>query len=93
MDEGRTFVKVGSSYIELGIYRHFKGKDYYVVGAVRDSSTMEYKVLYMSLYSDIEKGINYGDYFYRSIDEFFGDVDRNKYPNATQNKRFLKIRL
>lgn len=38
--------------IPLGLYRHYKGKDYSVVGFARHSETKETLVLYVPLYGD-----------------------------------------
>jgi hypothetical protein len=40
------------STIPLGLYRHYKGKDYSVVGFARHSETKETMVLYVPLYGD-----------------------------------------
>lgn len=36
--------------IEVGVYKHYKGKFYSVIGIVRHSETEELMVLYMPLY-------------------------------------------
>lgn len=41
--------------IEPGRYRHFKGKEYRVLGMARHSETLEEMVVYQALYG--EKGI------------------------------------
>lgn len=38
--------------IELGIYRHFKGKEYKVIGIARNSETLEPVVVYKALYGN-----------------------------------------
>jgi hypothetical protein len=38
--------------IEPGIYRHFKGKQYEVIGMARHSETLEDMVVYRQLYGD-----------------------------------------
>jgi hypothetical protein len=38
--------------IALGLYRHYKGKNYSVVGFARHSETREAMVLYVPLYGD-----------------------------------------
>ena len=40
------------SVIPLGRYRHYKGKDYSVVGFARHSETNETMVLYVPLYGE-----------------------------------------
>lgn len=41
--------------IQPGRYRHFKGKEYRVLGLARHSETMEWMVVYQALYG--EQGI------------------------------------
>lgn len=38
--------------LALGIYRHYKGKDYEVIGLARHSETEEWLVVYRPLYGD-----------------------------------------
>lgn len=38
--------------LQPGIYRHYKGKDYEVVGTARHSETEEWMVVYRALYGD-----------------------------------------
>jgi cyclomaltodextrinase len=44
--------------IRLGKYRHFKGKEYEVVGVARHSETLNEFVVYKALYSSAEFGKN-----------------------------------
>ena len=64
-----------------GIYRHFKGDYYLVEGIARSSETDEELVLYRKLYDD-------GSLWARPKDLFLSEVDREKYPDATQRYRF-----
>jgi hypothetical protein len=41
-----------SEEIALGIYRHYKGSDYEVIGCARHSETEEWMVVYRTLYGD-----------------------------------------
>lgn len=94
MERKCNFVKVDDRWIELGKYRHFKGKDYYVVDVVKDTTNSgegKYKVLYRALYDAENDDVSFGDFFCRDIDEFFSGVDFNKYPDATQDERFRKL--
>jgi hypothetical protein len=43
---------MGSSSIRTGRYRHFKGKDYIVIGVARHSETDEALVVYRQDYGD-----------------------------------------
>ena len=40
------------SLINPGVYRHYKGRDYQVIGSARHSETEETLVLYHPLYGD-----------------------------------------
>ena len=63
-----------------GIYRHFKGSLYEVIGVAKHSENGENMVVYRSL--------NTGDMYVRPVDMFTSDVDRDKYPNVKQQCRF-----
>ena len=68
--------------IQIGrIYRHFKG-DYYLVEAVaKDSETSTDMVIYRKLYGD-------GGLWVRPLSMFLSKVDRDKYPEVSQEYRF-----
>jgi hypothetical protein len=53
--------------IPLGRYRHYKGKDYSVVGFARHSETEEMMVLYVPLYGE-------GGYWVRPLAMFMESV-------------------
>lgn len=42
--------------IKLGVYTHYKGKDYEVIGVARHSETLEELVVYKALYDSKEFG-------------------------------------
>lgn len=68
-----------------GIYRHFKGNLYKVIGVALDSETKEEIVIYETLYG--EKNL-----WVRKKEMFLSEVDRQKYPEVTQKYRFELIK-
>ena len=90
--------KEQNNVIQGGVYRHFKGKYYEVIGVASyhdwgkkyANATRPIKdmVIYKALYNDALKKIYYGDIFYRELDDFTSEVDKIKYPNVKQKYRF-----
>ena len=73
--------------ITPGRYRHFKGKNYEVIGIAKNATNNENlndMVVYRALYGDYQL-------YYRDIIEFSSKVNKNKYPEATQEFRFERI--
>ncbi len=64
-----------------GTYRHFKGNLYRVEAVAKDSETEENLVVYRALYGE-------GGLWVRHESMFLSEVDRAKYPDATQQYRF-----
>lgn len=56
------------SDLKLGLYRHYKGKDYEVIGTATHSETLEKLVLYVPQYG--ERG-----YWVRPVDMFTETVE------------------
>ena len=64
-----------------GVYKHFKGDYYIVLGMAKYSETEEEVVIYRALYGD-------GEIWVRPINLFLGEVDHQKYPDVKQKYRF-----
>ncbi len=62
---------------------HFKGKKYKILNIAKDSENLELHVVYQSL-SDPD------DVWIRPLQDFFSEVDKQKYPDITQLYRFEK---
>ena len=53
--------------LKLGLYRHFKGNDYQVLGLARNSETLDYMVIYKALYGDFETWVRPIDMFSEKV--------------------------
>ena len=67
------------------IYRHFKGNMYRVLNIAEHTETGEKLVIYQSV--DDESKI-----YARPLEMFTGTVDREKYPDAEQSRRFELVK-
>lgn len=75
-----------STQIQLGKYKHFKGKLYEVLGVAHHSETLEELVVYRALYAT--KKHPYGSLWARPSDMFTGMVVRD----GRRLKRFRHVR-
>lgn len=56
--------------IKLGRYRHFKGKEYQLIGIAKDSETLEESAVYKALYDD-------GQLWVRPLKMFLEEVEKD----------------
>jgi hypothetical protein len=67
--------------LKLGIYRHFKGNEYQVIGLAKHSETQEEMVVYRALYGERELWV-------RPVEMFTEEVRKENY----QGPRFVWVR-
>ncbi len=84
-NEEFEFITILEDKIHATIFKHFKGNEYKIVLIPKSADDLSDIVVYQKQYDD------YG-YFTRSASEFFSDVDKDKYPNVSQRKRFMIVK-
>ena len=70
------------------VYRHFKGFLVVVVAIAKHTETNEELVVYTCVSHDAN---HKGGIFARPLDMFYEKIDKDKYPEATQEYRFELI--
>ena len=70
-----------NNQLQLGIYEHYKGNQYEVVGIAKHSETLEELVVYRALYGEFGLWV-------RPLDMFVEDVEING--NCVSRFRFIK---
>ena len=70
----------------MTVLRHFKGKPYIFLCKAEHSETGEILAIYKANSGD-------GKVYARPYDMFVSEIDRTKYPHATQKYRFEEIEI
>lgn len=70
--------------IANSMYRHFKGKLYYIMGIAEHTETGEYLVVYHALYGE-------GDTYARPLEQFMSEVEEGKENPTGQKYRFEPV--
>ncbi|MFC0445524.1 DUF1653 domain-containing protein [Pseudidiomarina halophila] len=65
--------------VKPGIYRHYKGSEYEVIGTVQHSETEELLVLYRPLYGERKLWVRPLDMFFESVEVDGDEVPRFEY--------------
>ena len=87
--EGKTrnleFTTLLENKENASIFKHFKGNEYKIICIAKDSEDLSDLVIYQGMYGD-------NPIFSRKIDEFFSEMDKEKYPDIDCNYRFELIK-
>lgn len=73
------------------IWKHFKNNYYRIICIGHHSETGEKMVVYVRVVDLSDPFYNEVEPCIRPLDMFMSEVDRVKYPNATQQYRFEKV--
>ena len=65
--------------VKLGRYKHYKGKEYEVIGVAKHSETLEELVVYKSLYEDNDLWVRSRNMFLENVIVDGKEVERFKY--------------
>jgi hypothetical protein len=67
--------------LKPGVYTHYKGKEYQVLGVARHSETLEDLVVYRALYGDFDLWVRPLNMFTEEV-----NVGNEKYPRFTWSR-------
>lgn len=84
-NEEVEFTTIFEDIDNASIFKHFKGNIYKIVTIAKDSENLKDMVVYQGQYDDNPCWI-------REKEDFFGLLDKEKYPDVKQKYRFEKIK-
>ena len=70
--------------LEKGIYRHYKGNLYEVLGVAQHSETLEHLVVYKTLYGDFSTWVRPLDMFQQSVEKDGEQVARFEFVESSE---------
>ncbi len=74
---------MGNNMLKFGKYRHYKGKEYEVVGIAKHSETLEELVVYRALYGEGQIWVRPLTMFMEKVEVDGKKMPRFEYRNAT----------
>lgn len=77
--------------LKIGKYRHFKGKEYEVIGVAKHSETLEEFVVYMALYGNKELWIRPKKMFLEKVKQEGKLVNRFEYIENKYRYRVKRV--
>jgi len=72
--------------LQLGRYRHYKGKEYEVIGVARHSETLEELVIYRALYDNFDLWVRPLKMFLEKVEVDGKKVPRFRYLGGSRDK-------
>lgn len=84
-EDNKENIEFEAEKIRLGVYKHFTGNLYKVLGETIHSETNERMVIYKALHGNFK-------IYVRPYDLFVGKVNKEKHPKVDQEYRFEFIR-
>lgn len=79
------FTTIFEDHENASIFKHFKGNLYKIVTIAKDCENLKEMVVYQGQYEDNPCWI-------REKDDFFGPLNKEKYPDVDQEFRFEKLK-
>lgn len=76
--------------LPLGLYQHYKGNHYHVIGLCRHSETLEESVVYQALYGDYGLWVRPLNMFLESLEYKGKSVPRFKFADKSKPTRALQ---